>query len=98
MLARYCANCLLMNRTPNITIYGSETCSYSAAARMLLKKKGLTYDDVLISSDQDKRREMIARSGNESVPQIFIGEQTIGGFDELCALEQNGQLDELLGG
>jgi len=65
---------------------------------MLLKKKGLSYDDVLVSSDPNNRREMIARSGNESVPQIFIGEQTIGGFDELYALEQNGELDEMLGG
>jgi glutaredoxin 3 len=65
---------------------------------MLLKKKGLTYDDVLVSADPEKREEMIARSGNESVPQIFIGEQTIGGFDELYELEQNGELDRLLYG
>lgn len=86
-----------MNTTPNIIIYGSETCSYCTAARMLLKKKGLTYDDVVISADPDKREEMFARSGSQSVPQIFIGEQTIGGFDELYTLEQNGELDRLLG-
>ncbi len=87
-----------MNTTPKITIYGSATCSYCAAARMLLKKKGLIYDDVLVSDDSDKRKEMIARSGSQSVPQIFIGEQTIGGFDELYALDQNGELDRLLDG
>jgi glutaredoxin 3 len=87
-----------MKTTPNITIYGSETCSYCAAARMLLKKKGLTYDEVLVSGDPDKREEMIARSGSQSVPQIFIGEQAIGGFDELYALEQDGELDRLLDG
>jgi len=65
---------------------------------MLLKKKGLTYDDVLVSTDPEKREEMITRSGSESVPQIFIGEQTIGGFDELYELEQNGGLDRLLCG
>ena len=86
-----------MNAIPNITIYGSETCSYCTAARMLLKKKGLTYDDILVSRDADKREEMIARSGNRSVPQIFIGDQSIGGFDELYALERNGELDRLLG-
>jgi len=85
-----------MNTTPNITIYGSETCSYCTAARMLLKKKGLTYDDILVSRDAEKREEMIARSGNQSVPQIFIGDQSIGGFDELYALEHNGELDRLL--
>jgi glutaredoxin 3 len=91
-------DCLLMNTTPKITIYGSATCSYCVAARMLLKKRGLTYDDVLVSEDPDERKEMIARSGSQSVPQIFIGEQTIGGFDELHALDQNGELDRLLDG
>ncbi len=64
---------------------------------MLLKKKGLTYDDILVSRDAGKREEMIARSGNQSVPQIFIGDRSIGGFDELYALERNGELDRLLG-
>ncbi len=86
-----------MNATPNITIYGSKTCPYCTAARMLLKKKGLTCDDILVSRDAGKREEMIARSGNQSVPQIFIGDQSIGGFDELYALERNGELDRLLG-
>ncbi|TDJ33777.1 MAG: glutaredoxin 3 [Gammaproteobacteria bacterium] len=86
-----------MNTSPHITIYGSDTCAYCTAARMLLKKKGLTYDDVLVSKDPKKRQEMITRSGSPSVPQIFIGEQAIGGFDELYALEKNGELDRLLG-
>jgi len=86
-----------MNTIPNITIYGSESCSYCTAARMLLKRKGLAYNDILVSRDPDKHAEMIARSGNHSVPQIFIGEQAIGGFDELYALEQDGELDQLLG-
>ena len=67
------------------------------AARMLLKRRGLDYDDVLITSNPDRREEMIARSGKQTVPQIMIGEQAIGGFDELYALEQNGELDRLLG-
>ena len=64
---------------------------------MLLKKKGLDYDDLLVTSDPERHEEMIARSGNQSVPQIFIGELAIGGFDELYTLEQNGELDRLLG-
>jgi len=87
---------LLMNTSSHIIIYGSDTCAYCTAARMLLKKKGLAYEDVLVSNDPKKRQEMIARSGNSSVPQIFIGEQAIGGFDELYALEKNGELDRLL--
>jgi len=65
---------------------------------MLLKKKGLTYDEILVSRDPDKREEMIARSGSQSVPQIIIGKQAIGGFDELYALEKDGELDRLLDG
>jgi len=86
-----------MSASPNIIIYGTETCSYCTAARMLLKKKGLKYEDILVSRDAGKREEMIARSGNQSVPQVFIGDQSIGGFDELYALERNGELDRLLG-
>ena len=86
-----------MSASPNITIYGTETCSYCTAARMLLKKKGLEYEDILVSRDAGKREEMIARSGNQSVPQVFIGDRSIGGFDELYALERNGELDRLLG-
>ena len=67
------------------------------AARMLLQRRGLDYDDVLITSNPDRREEMIARSGKQTVPQIMIGEQAIGGFDELYALKQNGELDRLLG-
>jgi len=86
-----------MSNTPNITIYGSETCPYCTAARMLLKKKGVTWDEIPVSRDAEKRAEMIARSGRESVPQIFIADQSVGGFDELYALEVDGELDRLLG-
>lgn len=85
-----------MTTKQNITIYGSETCAYCTAARMLLKKRGLDYDDVLVTGDDDKRREMIARSGSDTVPQIFVGENAIGGFDELQALEKSGELEGLL--
>ena len=86
-----------MNTSPNITIYGSETCAFCTAARMLLKKKGLEYDDVLVANNAEKRQEMITRSGSATVPQVFIGGEAIGGFDELYSLEQSGELDRLLG-
>ena len=82
---------------PKIEIYGTETCGYCTAARMLLKKKGFDYEDILISKDEQALRRMLDRSGRQSVPQIFINDQPIGGFDELYALEQNGDLDQLLG-
>ena len=85
-----------MTGKPKIEIYGSETCGYCTAARMLLKKKGLDYTDVSIAKDPTAFEEMTRRSGKRTVPQIFINGQAIGGFDELYALEQNGELDGLL--
>lgn len=86
-----------MSKIPKIVVYGTEYCGYCTATRMLLKKKGLTFEDILVSGDPAIREEMMARSGRRTVPQIFIDEQPIGGFDELYALEQDGELDRLLG-
>jgi glutaredoxin 3 len=66
------------------------------AARMLLKKKGVDYDEVLVSDDPALQQEMERRSNKTSVPQIFIGDQPIGGFDELYELEESGELDRML--
>ena len=86
-----------MMSAAKIVIYGTEYCSYCTAARMLLKKKGLDYEDVLVSADDDKRREMEERSGERTVPQIFINDEAIGGFDDLYSLDRDGRLDEILG-
>jgi glutaredoxin 3 len=79
-----------------IRIYGNDSCAYCGAARMLLTKKGVRFEDVLVNKDADKLSEMRERSGRTSVPQIFVGETHVGGFDELCELDKNGELDELL--
>jgi len=79
-----------------VKIYGSKFCSYCTAARMLLKRKGVDYADILVSGDPERREEMERLSGRQTVPQIFIGGQSIGGFDELYELEQDGELDGLL--
>ena len=63
---------------------------------MLLKKKGLDFEDILVSRDEDTLEEMKRRSGNRSVPQVFIGDRPIGGFDELYSLERSGELDKLI--
>ena len=86
-----------MGDQPKIEIYGTEYCGYCTAARMLLKKKGLNYEDILVSTDAKALAEMRDRSGNSSVPQIFINDQAIGGFDELYELEESGGLDKLIG-
>jgi glutaredoxin 3 len=86
-----------MSTTPRIVIYGSESCGYCGAARMLLKKKGADYEDLVVSKDPALREEMQQRSGRRSVPQIFIDDRAIGGFEELYALDKSGELDRILG-
>jgi glutaredoxin 3 len=63
---------------------------------MLLKKKGVDYDEVLAGRGTEVRREMERLSGRRTVPQIFIDDQSIGGFDELYELDKSGKLDGLL--
>ncbi len=79
-----------------VTVYGNASCAYCGAARMLLKKKGVDWQDIAVHTDPDKRAEMVERSGRTSVPQIFIDDHHVGGFDELCDLDKSGELDNLL--
>lgn len=83
--------------TPNIVMYTTATCPFCLAARSLLSNKGVTWNEVAIDGDLKRREEMIERSGRRTVPQIFIGDHHVGGFDDLNALQQSGQLDGLLG-
>lgn len=80
----------------SIKVYGTEHCSFCTAARALLNKKGVNYDDILVSQDIEVRQEMERLSGRRTVPQIFIDDQSIGGFEELYALDKSGKLDGLL--
>lgn len=87
----------MSDEKPQVVIYGTETCSYCAAARMLLKKKGVQYEDIIVSRDDGKRAEMERLSGGSTVPQIFIDGEPIGGFDDMYALDKDGRLDAMLG-
>jgi len=80
-----------------ITIYTTQSCSYCRAAKVLLQKKGVTYDEIDVSFDPAERQRMTAKAGGKrTVPQIFIGETHIGDCDELYALDRKGRLDALL--
>ena len=85
------------SHTATVVMYGTAQCPFCLAARMLLKKKGVPFEDILISGNAELRATMEQRSGRRTVPQIFINDEPIGGFDELYALEQKGELDKLLG-
>ncbi len=79
-----------------VTIYGNATCPFCGAARMLLTKKAVDFDDISVAGDAALFAEMQEKSGRRTVPQIFIGDTHVGGFDELYALDQSGELDKLL--
>ena len=83
---------------PQITIYTSPWCGYCRRARKLLQEKNLEFTEIDVGGDGDLREEMMARSQRDTVPQIFIGEQHVGGCDELYALERSGELDRITRG
>lgn len=79
-----------------VTVYSTRVCPYCVRAKALLEAKHVPYREVLVDLDPEKRVEMVQRSGRRTVPQIFIGERHVGGFDELYVLEREGGLDPLL--
>ena len=82
----------------DIVMYSRATCPYCLAARSLLKSKELEWSEISIDDEPQRREEMIERSGRRTVPQVFIGEHHVGGFDDLNAANQSGELDRLLQG
>jgi len=82
----------MTSKTPNIIIYSTSYCPYCVRAKDLLTRKGLSFTEILIDEDDQKREEMIAKTNRMTVPQIFIGEQHVGGYDDLYALEKSGKL------
>lgn len=81
----------------SVEIYTTATCSYSHAAKQLLRKKGVKYTEIDVGGNLELRMAMVKRAGgSRTVPQIFIGGKHIGGCDELHALDHEGGLDPLL--
>jgi glutaredoxin 3 len=81
----------------NIEIYSTGSCPYCVAAKNLLKSKGLEWSEVRVDSDLAQRETMLARSGGRrTVPQIFINDQHVGGYDDLVAADRSGKLAQLL--
>lgn len=86
-----------MSSAPDIVMYSTGWCPYCVRARSLLERKGLPFREVKIDEDPAERDAMLARSGGRrTVPQIFIGDHHVGGFDDLYALDKAGKLDELI--
>ncbi len=81
-----------------VTIYTTPYCGFCIAAKRLLNKKGVDFNEIDVSHDPELRQEMMQKSGRHTVPQIWIGEVHVGGFDEMSDLEGRGKLDPLLQG
>lgn len=80
-----------------VIVYTTPFCGYCTAAKKLLERKGAAYSEVDVMMDAEQRRLMLERSGGRrTVPQIFIGDRHVGGYDDLSALDASGELDELL--
>lgn len=80
----------------SIVIYTTRFCPYCTMAKRLLAKKQVNYEEIPVDGDRDLRQKMEDLSGGYTVPQIFINDKAIGGFDQLNALETSGKLDSLL--
>jgi glutaredoxin 3 len=80
-----------------VLVYSTRICPYCMLAKRLLSSKGVNYEEVLVDLDCNRRSEMLQRAGGRrTVPQIFVGDRHVGGYDELAALDRAGQLDPLL--
>ncbi len=82
---------------PSVLMYSTRVCPYCVMAEKLLLKKGVTQlEKILIDQDPAQREIMMTRTGRRTVPQIYIGDHHVGGYDDLAALDRAGKLDGLL--
>jgi glutaredoxin 3 len=87
----------MMSESPQIVMYSTTWCGYCQRARGLLERKGVGVREIKVDEDPTQRAVMVERSGGRrTVPQIFIGDRHIGGYDDLAALDRAGELDKLL--
>lgn len=86
-----------MSSTSEVVMYSTTWCGYCQRARGLLQRKGVDIREIKVDEDPSQREVMVQKSGGRrTVPQIFIGERHVGGYDDLAALERAGELDKLL--
>ena len=80
-----------------VVIFSTTSCGFCSAAKGLLKQRGIDFDEIDVTSDFDARAKLVEKAeGRRTVPQIFIDDKPIGGFTDLRALDQSGQLKEML--
>jgi glutaredoxin 3 len=84
--------------SPKITVYTTERCPYCVGAKRLLSRKGVSFEEIRVDDDDARRTWLVERTGQMTVPQIFAGERSLGGFSDLETLDRAGQLDLILRG
>ena len=77
-------------------MYTTKWCPFCVMAKRLLATKGAAVEEVAVDTDPGRRLEMVQRTGRRTVPQIFIGDRHVGGFEDIAALDHKGELDPLL--
>ena len=81
-----------------IVVYTTEWCPYCVRAKNLIKHKGWAFEEINVEGDAEKRAWLAEVTGRRTVPQIFIGERSVGGFDDIAALDRAGELDRMVNG
>jgi glutaredoxin 3 len=82
---------------PPVRMYATAFCPYCVRARRMLQRKGVVWEEISIEGDRERFQEMIQLANRTTVPQIFIGDTHVGGYDDMAALDRAGKLDPLLG-
>ena len=89
---------LISESTSAVKMFTTQFCPYCVAARRLLEQLGIDFEDVAVDGNPELRREIMQASGQRTVPQIWVGEEHVGGYTELAALHQQGGLQPLING
>jgi glutaredoxin 3 len=83
---------------PRVTVYTKQNCPYCVRAKHLLDRKGVRYEEISVEGNDDLRRWLVEATGQMTVPQIFAGERSLGGYSDVAALDADGKLDPILRG
>jgi glutaredoxin 3 len=83
---------------PKVTVYTKQNCPYCVRAKHLLAKKGVAFDEISVEGKDDLRAWLVEKTGQMTVPQIFAGERSLGGYSDIAALDADGRLDPILRG
>ncbi len=83
---------------PKVQIYTTRRCPYCMRAKALFQKKGVSYEEMDVENDDDKRAWLVEATGQKTVPQVFVDDRSLGGFSDIDALDKEGKLDPILRG